>query len=145
MDQINKFKAFQIIERILAHEKVRFIVIGGIGFVVNFLGLALFFDFLHAPIVAAQIISVELAVLVTFTGNNAWAFRGHDNIPIIRKLWRYHASSVVGMTLTSLVTIMLVDLVSLYYGLALVLGAITGLLWNYTAYKRFVFMTHKSK
>jgi putative flippase GtrA len=145
MHLTSKYKVLQGVERLLAQEKARFVVIGGIGFAVNFLGLTLFFDTLHLPIAVAQVISVELAVLATFAGNNGWAFKGHDNIPLIRKLWRYHASSIVGMLLNSVITIALVDIAGLYYGLALIIGAIIGLLWNYTAYRRFVFMTHKNK
>lgn len=126
----------------LKHDKIRFIIVGGIGFVVNFLGLTLLFHVLKLPILVAQVVSVELAILVTFAGNNYWAFQGHDHISFFRKLWRFHASAITGMAINSAIVILLVQFAGLYYGLALAAGSAAGLIWNYTLYKRFVFKTH---
>jgi putative flippase GtrA len=126
-------------------EKARFIVVGAIGFVVNFLGLALFFDVLRLPIAIAQIVSVELAILATFVGNNSWAFSGHRHIPLGRKIWRFHASAVTGMAINSVVVIILVRFFDVHYGLSLAAGSLAGLTWNYTLYKHFVFKTTPPK
>jgi len=121
------------------HDKVRFIIVGAVGFVANFLGLALFFGLLNLPILVAQVISVELAILVTFAGNNYWAFDGHGHIPLVRKLWRFHASALTGMAINSAVVVGLVRFLGVYYGLALAAGSTVALVWNYVLYKRFVF------
>lgn len=132
----------ELIKRILAQEKVRFIAVGGLGFIVNFLSLALLFDLLKLPIIVAQVAGAELAVLSTFMGNNFWAFRGHDHIPLVRKLLRFHASAATGILVNSLVVVLLVQLLHVYYGLALAAGSAGGLVCNYVLYRRFVFKTH---
>lgn len=134
----------QLIGRVLDHEKVKFVVVGGIGFIVNFLSLTFLFRILNLPIIIAQIIGVELAVIATFIGNSQWAFKGHEHIPLLRKLWRFHVSAATGMAINSLIVVLLVQLLHAYYGLALIVGSTAGLAWNYTLYRRFVFKTHVS-
>ncbi len=123
---------------------MRFVFIGGVGFVVNYIMLALLFDLLKAPIVVAQVIGAETAVLATFLGNNFWAFKGHHHISIKKKLLKFHASAIAGLIINSLCVVLLVHYGHVYYGLALVVGSLAGLIWNYTLYKRFVFGARSS-
>lgn len=125
--------------KLISYDKIRFIVIGGVGFIVNYLGLALFFQYLTVPIVAAQVISAELAILATFIGNNLWTFKGHKQIPLVHKLIKFHISATAGFLINSGFVIVLVNYAHLYYGLSLIVGSLAGLIWNYTLYKRFVF------
>jgi len=104
--------------------------------------LALIYDLLGAPIIIAQIIGAETAVLATFLGNNFWAFTGHSHISIKKKLIKFHMSALAGLLINSTIVVLLVHYAHLYYGIALVVGSAAGLVWNYTLYKRFVFHTH---
>ena len=104
--------------------------------------LAIFFDLLKAPIIIAQVIGAETALLATFVGNNFWAFKGHHHVSIKKKLLKFHASALTGLLINSSLVVVLVHYAKFYYGLALVVGSIAGLVWNYTLYKRFVFKPH---
>lgn len=110
---------------------------------VNFCGLAIFFDILKLPILVAQIISAEMAVLATFAGNNFWAFTHHHHVSWRHKIVKFHASAIMGLVINSACVVLLVHFAHLYYGLALVIGSMAGLVWNYTLYKRFVFKSQK--
>lgn len=101
--------------------------------------LALLFDLLGAPILVAQIIGGETALLATFVGNNFWAFVGHHHISLKKKLVTFHLSAFGGLFINSAFVVVLVHFMHFYYGLALVIGSAAGLIWNYTLYKRFVF------
>ncbi len=118
-------------------------VVGGSGFVTNYLALTIFYKLINLPILPAQIISAELAVLVTFMGNNYWTFTDHHHIAIHKKLIKYHLSALGGIILNSALVVLLVRYAHLYYGLALVIGSIVALIWNYNLYNRFVFKKHK--
>lgn len=107
--------------------------------------LALLYDLLGAPILVSQILGAETALLSTFVGNNFWAFIGHHHIPIRKKLIKFHMSAFAGLAINSTCVVVLVHFAHLYYGLALVIGSIAGLTWNYTMYKRYVFATHQDK
>ncbi|MGH7194382.1 MAG: GtrA family protein, partial [Candidatus Saccharimonadales bacterium] len=119
-------------------------IVGGAGFMVNYLGLAVFFDLLGLPILLSQIISAELALLSTFVGNNFWAFTHHHHISWKRKLVKFHLSALGGIVINSTLVVTLVHYAHMYYGFALVIGSIAGLMWNYTLYKRFVFNAHQA-
>ena len=118
-------------------------MVGGCGFIVNYLMLALFFDLLGLPILAAQIIGAETALLATFIGNNYWAFGGHHKVRKRVKLLKFHISAFMGLLINSTCVVLLVELAHVYYGLALVTGSLAGMVWNYTLYKKFVFRAYK--
>ena len=120
-------------------------MVGGLGFVVNYIMLALIYDLLGAPILVAQIAGAETALLSTFAGNNFWAFIGHHHVSIRKKIVKFHISAFAGLVINSICVVSLVRYAHLYYGLALVIGSAAGLTWNYTLYKRFVFATHRQQ
>ena len=131
--------------KLFAHDSTRFILVGGVGFLVNFAMLALLFDVIGLPILPAQIIGAETALLATFVGNNFWAFVGHHHIPIWHKLTKFHATAGVGILINSTCVVLLVKYAHAYYGIALVVGSLAGLTWNYTMNKKVIFKTTKTK
>jgi putative flippase GtrA len=128
--------------KLTSYDKIRFLMVGGAGFVVNYLSLAGFYHLIGLPILVAQIIGAELALLATFVGNNFWAFTHHGHISFKRKFTTFHASALMGILINSTCVVILVHFAHLYYGLALVVGSLAGLVWNYTLYKKFVFKSH---
>jgi len=101
--------------------------------------LALLYGTLKTPILFAQIVGAETALLATFTGNNFWAFKGHHHISFKRKLLTFHATAGIGILINSSCVVLLVRYAHIYYGLALVVGSCVGLIWNYTLNKKVVF------
>lgn len=128
--------------KLFAHDITRFVFVGGMGFVVNFTMLAFLFDILSLSILISQIVGAETALLATFLGNNFWAFIGHHHISIKRKLVKFHATAGIGLLINSGCVVGLVKFAHFYYGLALVVGSIAGLTWNYTMNKRVIFKKH---
>ena len=128
--------------RLIAHNKVRFIIVGGIGFLINQFFLYIFYHILHMPIVLATAISAELALLGTFVGNNFWAFTHHQHISIKKKLIKFNISGTGGVIINISIVSLLVLYAHLYSPIALTIGSMVGLVWNYTLYKRFVFKAH---
>lgn len=110
---------------------------------VNYVVLAVLYDYLGLSIAISQIIGAEIALLTTFTGNNFWAFSHHHHIPIRRKLITYHGTAGTGILITSSCVIVLVKYAGFYYGLALAISACIGMVWNYTFNKLVVFRRHK--
>jgi putative flippase GtrA len=135
----------KVYHRIFARELMRFALIGFFGFVVNYAVLLVLFHLLKLPILLSQIIGAEIALLTTFTGNNFWAFRGHHHISIKKKIIKYHLTSGAAVCITTLLVVIQVKYLHLYYGLALVFAACVGLLWNYLFNKNVVFQLLKSE
>lgn len=130
---------FKMYYKLISYDKARFIVVGGIGFIVNYIGLTILFDILKIDIVVSQVVAAELAVVATFFGNNLWTFRFDHHHSLLNKLVRYHLGALVGIVINDLLVILLVHYVHVYYGIALVIGSAAALLWNYSIYKRIVF------
>jgi putative flippase GtrA len=135
----------KLYNKLIAIRFVRFGVVGFIGFLVNFAGLSLFYHHLKISIVISQLVSAEIALICTFVGNNYWAFKADHHHSFLQKLGRYHMTSWVGLGINSAIVVVLVRYASLYYGLALVIGAAVALVWNYTLNKRFIFITKQEK
>jgi putative flippase GtrA len=68
--------------KLIQQDKIRFVIVGGLGFLVNYAMLALIYDLLGLPIIIAQILGAETALIATFFGNNFWAFIGHHHLSI---------------------------------------------------------------
>ncbi len=117
--------------KLFAHSLTRFLAVGLSGFLTNYVVLILLFDLLNIPIVPSQLLGAEVALLTTFTGNNFWAFRDHHHIPIRKKIVKYHLTSGAGIAITSTIVIVLVRYAHFYYGLALMLSACVGMVWNF--------------
>lgn len=124
---------------------IRFGVVGSIGFLVNSAGLLLFYDKLKLPIIIAQLISAEIALMATFVGNNFWAFKADHHHTFIQKLARYHAGSWIGLGINSVIVVVLVKYFHLFSVLALGFGASVALLWNYTVNRRLIFISKEEK
>jgi len=118
---------------------LRFLIVGTIGFFVNFACLFLLFDLLKFSIVISQIISAETALVATFIGNNFWAFKGHLHHRLPKKFAKYQITALMGIGINSTTVIVLVSQFDVFYGLALAVGSIAGLIWNYTANRHVVF------
>jgi putative flippase GtrA len=130
--------------KLFSHEIIRFLFIGGIGFIVNFLMLTVLYHLLKMPIVIADTISAEVSLVVTFFGYNFWAFTGHHHISKRNKFLKFQISAGVGIILNISTVSILVRYAHLFYGLSLVFGTIVGLTWNYTLNKKVIFQTQKA-
>jgi putative flippase GtrA len=119
---------------------MRFAIIGGCGFTVNFCMLGLLYHGLHLPIAAADLLAAEISLWATFAGNNSWTFRGTHRHGFWQKVGRYHAYNWCGLGINTALVYVLVRYAGWYYGVALVAGSGTALLFNYFFNKKVVFV-----
>ena len=124
------------IRSILRSSLVRYLVVGGASFAVDAGLLLTLHDGVGWPRLVAASIAFWTALLLNFTLNRIWAFRGHEDVKV--SLARY--LTVVGFNyLGSLVILE----VGTRLGAALIVAKAlaTGLtvLWNFLAYRFWVF------
>lgn len=130
-------------QKLIKFSLTRFLIVGTCGFLVNFVSLAILFDHLGLPILLSQLTGAELAVLTTFTGNNYWAFRGHEHQSFKKKITKFHLSAWTGVAINSTIVVTLVHYGKVYYGISLAFGSIVALIWNFTMNSLFVFRKQK--
>lgn len=120
------------IQHLLKIDFVRFCIVGGTGFVINFIILTVLTRSLDAPIFIAQFIGAEIALFSNFMLHHHWTYKGHGvekGIP--RLIVQFHASSwpaIVGSTLMVTAFEKLLHFDNL---MALASASAIALLWNF--------------
>lgn len=130
-----------VIQRCLSSTKFKFLVVGGVGFVVDG-GLLLSLISLGGGYYSSRLISFPAAVLVTWYLNRIWSFDSASKSFPERQLAKYFTVQIVGSLVNYVgysVFLVLFDksLWSAFFGFAI--GSILGLFVNYTGAKLIVF------
>jgi dolichol-phosphate mannosyltransferase len=120
------------LKHLLKIDFVRFCVVGGTGFVINFIILVTLHDFLNVTIFAAQLIGAEIALFSNFMLHHHWTYKDNNvekSIPTL--LAQFHASSwpaIIGSA--SMVTL---AETYLHFSslMALVTSSLIALFWNF--------------
>jgi putative flippase GtrA len=93
----------QKIQRLLTIDFVRFCIVGGTGFVINFIILGGLHKLFNVPIPAAQFIGAEIALFSNFMLHHHWTYKRNRVEKNIKSLIiQFHASSwpaILGSTL----------------------------------------------
>ena len=121
----------------------KFLVVGGIGFVIN----AVVLRVLHNPFgwdpFWANLVGAALAIFSNYNFNNLWTFKAHKIEGIgqyLLKLVQFYATSAFGVIFIQSGTIFLGDhfLGVKGYFLYFLIGTALLLIWNFTIYNKFI-------
>jgi putative flippase GtrA len=126
------------IQRLLKIDFVRFCIVGGVGFCINFALLIGLTKFARLPVFWAQLIGAEVALFCNFMLHHNWTYR-HRKVKksIGTLLAQFHATSwpaIVGSTLMVAGGVRFLHLTKL---VALVVSSVVALAWNFT-WSKFV-------
>lgn len=116
--------------RLIKKSLARFVVVGGVGFVINFAILTILYKILDVKLLPAQLIGAEVAILSNFYLHNSWTYKDAVKDSIAKRITEFHLSSWVGSGLTTITLVVLVDR-GVQYIVALVIGAVIALVWNF--------------
>jgi dolichol-phosphate mannosyltransferase len=110
-----------------------FLSVGLVGLIVTFVGTVILYHHVHLPLWLASGISIQLAILVTFTLNSMVTWRDRRGGPQRRRFLTFEAVSLVGLGINEAVLLTCVSRFHLYYLVALVFGSAVAAVWNYLA------------
>lgn len=85
----------------------KFLVVGTVGFVVDFGTLTLLKETTHLVTVIANTISFSAAVVSNFTFNRFWTYPDSRSKPITSQLTQFAVVSVVGLIINNLIMVLL--------------------------------------
>lgn len=120
------------IRHLLKIDFVRFCIVGGTGFVINFLILTFLHRLLHAPIFIAQLIGAEIALFSNFMLHHHWTYKGHKVQKGMSKLLiQFHASTWPAILGSALMVTAGEKLLHFGNLLALAVSSVIALLWNF--------------
>ena len=128
--------------RLLIHEGFKFLVVGGIGFVVTLGGA----DVLHLGLgvnkYTAITVATVVATVVTFVGNRYWTFRHRAGAGTTRESVMFFVLNGVGLLFQYACIWIVQDLLhhqgGLWYNVANLIGIVFGTLFRFWSYRKWV-------
>jgi len=107
----------------------KFLLVGGIGALVNSLALLLLFQRAHLPLVLASVLSAEVAIIHNFCWNDRWTFR--RTRLSLRRFAKFNLVSLTGLVITTCTLWLLAEHLGVYYLAANLLGIALATAWNF--------------
>jgi putative flippase GtrA len=130
--------------RQLIHEGARFLVVGGVGFVVTEVGFNLLHYDLGAGLFAANAVATLAATVVTFLGNRYWTFRHREGHGTARESVMFFVLNGVGLLIQYAAVEFAKDVLSvpasdkLEINAAYLAGIAVATLFRFWSYRRWV-------
>lgn len=110
-----------------------------VGLVTTFVGTVILYHHVHLPLWLASGLSIQLAILVTYTLNSLVTWRDRRGVHKGRRFVIFEAVSLVGLGINEAVLLTCVSHFHLYYLVALVFGSGVAAIWNYIANHKVTF------
>jgi dolichol-phosphate mannosyltransferase len=122
---------------------IKFLIVGGIGFVLNAIILALLVSGAHWSPSTANLVGAAVAIFSNYNLNNIWTFKEHRINSVSSyalKLLQFYLTSAFGVIFIQTGTIYLGDhfITRKYYFIYFLIGTFILLIWNFTIYNRFI-------
>lgn len=126
------------IRRLLKIDFIRFCIVGGTGFVINFIILLVLPHLLPVSVFVSQLIGAEVALGSNFLLHHHWTYKNKKVKKSVRTLlWQFHASSWPAILGSSLMVSAGVRFLHLNKYVALMLTSAIVLGWNFS-WSKFV-------
>jgi putative flippase GtrA len=126
-------------------ELCKFLVVGGLGTVIDLGGAGLLHSKYHVEPLAAKAISVTLATIFTYLGSRFWTFKARENQAVHREAVLFFVLNVVGLLIAEavigLVTYVMGLRGPLAYNAASFVGTGFGTIFRFWAYRKWVFLS----
>ncbi len=128
--------------RMLIHEGAKFLVVGGIGFIVTLGGA----DVLHLGLGVGKYTSITIATIVatvvTFIGNRYWTFAHREGAGTTRESVMFFVLNGVGLLIQYACIWIVQDLLhhqgGLWYNIANLIGIVIGTVFRFFSYRKWV-------
>ena len=122
----------------MTHTLRRFLVVGGVAYVVNQALLVTLYELAGLGLLAASALALEASILVRFELNDRWTFRSRFQQTLWVKFYRFHLSSF-GSPLIALACVnLLTPALGVSYLIANSVGIALGVTWNWLCSNRVV-------
>jgi dolichol-phosphate mannosyltransferase len=116
----------------------KFLLVGGLGTLVNTGILVILYHGAHLALVAASAVATELAIGHNFLWNNYWTFgRRGVSLVSLRRFAQFNLVSLAGQGITVATLWALVRYTGLSYVIANLVGIGLALVWNVTVNMRW--------
>jgi putative flippase GtrA len=128
-----------IANKLYRHSFVRYVVIGGTSFVIDFLLLVALHGSVGMNVLVAASISYWTSIIFNFLANRFWTFEATE-----QSIMKHVAAYLLLLAANYLFTIAIIALgqqLGIHYTIAKVIAVIIQMAWTYLVYKKVIFKT----
>ena len=134
------------IERLIKIDFIRFSIVGGTGFIINFILLALLPRLFGIPVPVAQFVGAEIALFSNFIMHHNWTYKSkHVKKSIKSLLIQFHATSWPAILGSTAMVTLGVEVFHLNKLIALVISSTIALMWNFVWTKFYIWRDTSKK
>lgn len=123
--------------KILKIDFVKFCIVGGLGFVINFTILGVLHKVLDWPLIIAQLIGAEIALFSNFLLHHHWTYKNRSKRSLTSLIIQFHAVSWPAILGSTVMVSFGVRVLHLSDFLALAASSAIALVWNF-AWSKYV-------
>jgi dolichol-phosphate mannosyltransferase len=120
----------------------RFCVVGGIGFIINTIGLRFFAEVAHWHPAIASAVGAEFAIVSNFILNNFWTFQEKKITVPLRMLFKFIQFNLTSLGAVVIQYVVVRIGVEIFgrplYMVYFVIAVLIGLVWNYFMYSKVI-------
>lgn len=120
------------IPEVIQPHHIKFLVVGALGFTINFFLLFILHSKLHMSLLISQLVAAEAGALSNFYWHNRWTYKDRAKASLIKRLIQFHATAWVGAGIATVTLLLLANVFHINYLIALVMGSALALIWNYS-------------
>ena len=117
---------------------IRFIVVGGIATLIDFVFLYIFKEFLNFNVILANTLSFIISVTYNYIASITWVFDVNKNKNKNIQFIIFIIFSVVGLIINNVILYILTDKLNIYYLISKVIATLIVMVFNFVTRKKFL-------
>lgn len=116
----------------------RFLIIGGIAFIIDYALLYLLTEYLGIYYLISSTISFTISVIFNYIASIKWVFETNEKDSQTKKFVIFIILSIIGLGINQLMMWLLSDLLTIYYMISKIFATAVVMCWNFITRKIFL-------
>lgn len=127
----------KVLKNKLINQILKFGVVGGLAFVIDYTLLYILTEFLEVHYLISSVISFTVSVIFNYIMSIKWVFDVNRKQGI-KEFVVFVALSIIGLGINSLIMYLMVDIMSIYYMISKLVSTAVVMVYNFITRKIFV-------
>ena len=127
----------KILEKKIIKQILKFGVVGGLAFVIDYALLYLLTEFLNIHYLVSSIISFSVSVIFNYILRIKWVFDVNKKQDV-KEFIIFIVLSIIGLGINSLIMYIMVDLMNVYYMASKIVATAVVMVYNFITRKIFI-------
>lgn len=127
----------KILEQKIIKQILKFGVVGGLAFVIDYALLYLLTEFLNIHYLVSSIISFSVSVIFNYILSIKWVFDVNKKQDV-KEFIIFIVLSIIGLGINSLIMYIMVDLMNVYYMASKIVATAVVMVYNFITRKIFI-------